>query len=717
MALIGQIRKNSWIIVVFIALGVGGFLLMDIMTSGNAPGGGGSQMVIGEVEGEKFDRAQFERTYSMLYQNSGGNPYANRGQLWNWFIENQLISAEADELGLGVSREEIRELEFGDNPSQIIVQRFSNPAQPGAVDREQLNNIKTIIDENRVQEAIEQGQIAPSFTDYWLHQRKEIVKERLQSKLAALVSKAMYTPNWMAEMAYAEQNQFYDFVYVKAGYDAVQNEEVSLTDEDIEKYLMANKARYTRKQEMRQLDYVVFNVTPTKADSMAIRDQIAGLANEFKTTDNDSNFVLRNEGTFSPSYVPKAELGSAADSILKMATGGVYGPYMDGGAYKVTKLIDRQTMADSADSRHILIQAQSPQDFVRAEKTIDSLMNLLNTGAASFDSLAMKFSQDPGSSSKGGKYENTTPGTFVPEYNEVLFVTGQIGQRYKIKTSFGYHIVEVLKRSASRTDRAKVAHIQRPIIPSEETQSAAYDLASSFIAKHNDLESLRQAVAKNKNLSIQTTEALDKNAFVLGDLGFSNDTRDMICWAFSADKGDVSGSVYTFTDETAYYDSKYVLIGLRSIQKAGLPSAEDARAEVELNVINEKKAEILKGRMAGKSSLNELASTFGAPIDSVNNASFSLPFVEGLGNEPKVVATAYTLEQGQLSAPIQGESGVFVLQVTRKAVMTPATNLQSTKQRVNAQMRGPVSTQLITTMREQADVEDNRATFDCGAQQ
>jgi len=717
MALIGKIRKNSWIIIVFIALGVGGFILMDIMTANNGPGGGGSQMVIGEVEGKKFDRNDFERTYGMLYQNSGGNSYANRGQLWNWFIENELITREAEELGLGVSRDEVRDLEFGENPSPIIQQRFSNPAQPGTVDRQQLDNLKQLIDENRVQEAIEQGQLAPSFPDYWLHQRKEIVKDRLQSKMVALVSKAMYTPTWMAEMLYQEQNQFFSFAYVKAGYDAVPNEEIAITDEDIKDYLNRNEARYTRKEETRRADYVAFTVTATAADSAAIRNQIAGLIDEFRTTDNDSAFVLRNEGVISPAYVGKEALGAAAaDSLGNMPIGSVYGPYIEGGMYKATKLLDRRVMADSADSRHILIQAATPAAFPQAEKTIDSLMTLLR-GGADFTELATKFSQDGGSSSNGGKYEGTTPGAFVPAYDSLLFITGQIGQLYKIRTSYGYHIVEVLKRSSNTTQRFKVAHLQEAIVPSKETQDAAYDKASVFIAKNNDLEALRQAIGADKSISVKTTGPLLRNDFLFDELGYSNDTREMICWLYAADEGDVSGNVYTFTDETAYYDSKYVIIGLRSVQRAGLPSVEEIRDEIELQVINEKKAEVLKQRMQGKSNLNELASTFGATVDTVNNATFSLPFAEGLGNEPKVIASASILDQGQMSAPVAGESGVFMLQIISKPQMTPASNLQATRQRANSQFRGPVVNSLVTTMRDMVDVEDNRSTFDCGAVQ
>ncbi len=714
MALIGQIRKNSWIIVVFIALGVGGFILMDIMTSGNAPGGGaGSKMIIGKVDGEKFDRNDFERTYSLLYQSAGGNPYANRAQHWNWYVENHIVSTEAERLGLAVGDQERADLEFGDNPSPIIQQRFSNPVQPGVLDRQQLDNFKNIINENRVQEMIEQGQLGPSFPDYWMHQRKEIVKDRLESKMVAMVTKAMYTPTWMAEMLYEEQNQFFSFAYVKAGFDAVANEEVTISDDDIEAYLKENKVRYERKFETRRADYISFNVQPSKEDSAAILKQMESLAAEFSTTDNDSTFVIRNEGSYAGTFVTSDALGSVADTMATIAVGSVYGPYMDGGMYKVAKLIDRRSMADSADSRHILLSATSPQDFVRAEKTADSLMNLLQAGAK-FEDLVNTFSQDPGSKANGGKYEGTTPGAFVPEYDRLLFISGEIGKRYKIRTSYGFHIVEVLKRSSSTTNRYKVAFLQEAIVPSKETQNAAYDRATAFIAKYKDLETLRSGAAAEKDLSILTTGPLQQNDFMFDQLGYGNDTRDMICWLFSASKNDVSGTVYTFVDENAYYDSRYVVIGLSSIQAEGLPSVDEVRAEIEPMVLNNKKAELLAAKMTSN-DLSSLASTFNTTVDTVNNTSFSMPFAEGLGNEPKVIATAYTLAAGKSSKPVQGESGVFVVQALQRAQMVPAQSLQAVQMQANGQARGQISGQLVAAMRDNIKIVDNRATFDCGA--
>ncbi|RMF00322.1 MAG: hypothetical protein D6772_06525, partial [Bacteroidetes bacterium] len=171
MALIGKIRRNPWILIVAIALGLGGFLIMDSVSQAAGPGNGMSQMVVGKVNGEKVRRTEFERVYGLRYGGATNtSPYQNRNGLWSWFVEERLLKAEAEEIGLTVTGQEINELEFGDNLSPIIRGNFSNPQQPGSVNREQLNYFKQVIENNTIDDEVAQGRLGPQFRDFWLMQ-------------------------------------------------------------------------------------------------------------------------------------------------------------------------------------------------------------------------------------------------------------------------------------------------------------------------------------------------------------------------------------------------------------------------------------------------------------------------------------------------------------------------------------------------------------------
>lgn len=715
MALIGEIRRRSWILIVMIALGLGGFLVMDMVNANQGPGGV-SQQSIGSINGKEIDQRAYNIKYSIKYNRSAASQYQNRAALWQWYVEDHLISEEAEALGLTLSDAEIRELEFGANPSPIVRNFFPNPQQPGTVDRQTLSAIQPIIESGNYDDLQNIGYDPQSFLNFWKMQRKEIVKERLQSKLSNMVSKGMYTPSWMAEMGFAEQNQFIDFAFVKVPYGDIPNDQISIADSDLEDYLTANSKRYMRDEELRRIDYVSFDVVATAADSAALRDEISALIPDFQTAENDSNFVLKNEGQISPFYLSDDELGRssqiAADTLFGMAPGTVFGPYVENGNYNLVKLLDRQVMADSADTRHILISAPTPDAFAAASVRADSMLNVLRSGAAEFDSLAIKFSQDPGSASNGGLYEGVTPNQFVPEFNRVLFITGEIGQLYKVRTSYGYHIVEVLSRTSATTERVQVAFISEGIVPSKETQDNAFQRASQFIANNRDLTSMISSADQASDLRAATSPAFDINAFSIPQLGSDNEVRDIVCWAFSADEGDVSPEVFSFSDKVRYYDNKYVVIGLRDVQEPGLPDVADIRDELELEVTKQLKGEAVSGQISS-TDLNALATQFSVSVDTASNVSFSQASNPQLGAEPKVVAKAFSMEEGQTSGPIVGEDGVFVIQLIRKPTLGQATNIPQIRQRMNNSARVQVPGSLVRFMAESADVNDNRASFDC----
>ncbi|MCB0555031.1 MAG: peptidylprolyl isomerase [Phaeodactylibacter sp.] len=701
MALISKIRKNSWILVVLIALGLIGFIVMD-MTSGQQSVFGSSQFTLGSIDGKKLDWNQFNRVEQVLYGNSGGEVFSRRQSLWNYFVEEAIVQEEADALGLGVSKTELLDLEFGPTPSPIIQQRFADP-NTRQVNFQQLNEIR---------KAIEDGTFTdPRMRSYWAQQEKEIIKDRLQSKINNMIGKAIYTPTWMVEMGHIEQNQAIDFAYVKIPFDEIDNTEVTLSDEDYKQYLKENEARFKQDEETRKLEYTVFDILPSAEDSAALRKKIADLVPDFETTDNDSAFVTRNYGQISANYFSKEELPPAiADTIFNIPVGSVYGPYVDAGDFQAAKLLDRVFMADSADSRHILIPADNPAAFTAAKKTIDSLENLLLAGTASFDSLAVKFSQDPGSASKGGKYENITPNQFVPEYNDVLFITGQIGKLYKVRTSYGWHLIEVLGRSASKTERAKVAFIREAIVPSETTQNEAFQRAQIFVGENRDIEQFRQSVEKLEGQEIEISTGLKKNDFIVGNLGAGQSSRDMVRWAFNADKGEVSPEIYAFQDPVSYYTNKYVVAALRSIQKPGLPSVENIKDEIEQQVINRKKGELIKQRIQG-TDLDAIAANFKTKVDTATNVNFASSFVPSLGSEPALIGEVFNLEQGQTSKPVVGNAGVYLAKVINKPVVGPANNIPQMRRVIAQPVRSQVNGQLIQAMKKNADIEDYRSKF------
>ncbi len=706
MALIGQIRKNSWIMIVLVGLGLFGFIVMD-MFSGQQSVFGSGQNTMGSINGRKLDYNEFSRAEQALYSNSGGDVFGRRNALWNYFVEESIVKDEAKALGLGVSRDELLDLEFGaDNKvSPIIRQRFADPNNPRVIDRNSLNQIK---------QAIETDQINPQYRSFWAHQEKEIIKDRLQSKLNGLVQQGMYTPTWMAELASNDQNQKVEFAYVKVPFDEIDDGNVELTDADYQNYLTENAGLYKQDEETRKVGYVSFDVLPTQSDSANLRKTISDLIPKFKSSTDEAVFAENNYGSYDAAYVKKDGLSPAiADELFNAEVGTVVGPYLDGNAYNAVKLIDRMTVADSVRSRHILIRsAGDPISLAQAQKTIDSLKTLIDAGTHRFDSLAVKFSQDASNASKGGDLGSATPGMMVKPFNDLIFYDAEPGKVYSVTTRFGVHLVEVLKRKYIKNEEGvKVAYVRQSIIPSEDTRKNKYNEVMEILGNNRGIEALTKVVNDSPDLEMEEGPLVKANDFNFGELGSGQPSRDIIKWAFTADKGDVSPTIYTYQDPVELYENKYVIATLQAIQPAGMPTVANLKSEIEALVRNQKKGEFLAGKIGGQ-QLDGIANSYSSEVDTARNVNFSSSYLQGLGNEPKVIASAFNLPLNSVSKPITGNNGVYVLKVYNKpAAATTAANIPAIRRSTSATAKGYVASQLIQSMKKNVDITDNRSKF------
>lgn len=700
MAIIGKIRSKSWILIIMMFLGLASFILMDMLSGKTSVFGGSSQLDAGSVNGKNISWSEFQRTESVLSQNSRSDAFQRRSAIWDFFVEKAIVDNEADGLGLVVSKDELLELEFGQNLSPVVQNRFTNP-QTRQVNRENLNQYKKAIEENTLSEPAKQ---------FWRVQEEQIIKDRLQTKLSSMVEKAMFTPSWMVEELEKEQNKNISFNYVKVPFDAVANTEVTVTDADLSKYLNSHKAEFTNKEETRKVDYVSFTIKPSAKDSSNILSKFSPLKADFRSSTNDSLFVAINSGIMTNGYLTKDKItiGGISEQLFTEPVGTVFGPYVDRTNYQLTKLQDRRVLPDSAKSRIILIQAQSPDQFVAANKTIDSLLQLINSGT-DFAELAKKHSQDPTSAGNGGDYNYVALNQVIPAWQDLIFFKGQIGKVYKVTAPYGVQLVEPQGRKGEEKEYVKIASITQSIIPSDETIADVFDKASKFINENKTLDEMK-ASAQNMNLFVKSSAPLKKNDFIVGELGSSQSSRDIVKWAFQNSVGTISPSVYSFEDPVNYYTNKYVVAGLRSIQSAGLPSVANIKEELMPLVMNLKKGEILKGKITSK-DLNSIASTYGTQVDSATDIKFSSSFVPGMGTEPKVIAKALTLAQNVVSNPIVGENGVYIVNVTSNQTSNASSNVGALRKVFNSKYTANIKSQLIKSIKDNAEISDNRSTY------
>ncbi len=704
MALIGKIRNNMWFVFVLIALATAAFILMDASGPGGF-GGNTANAAVGVVAGEKIKQMDFERAYQALFSNVQ-NPNAGREVLWNFMIEDKIVAKEASKLGMSIGEDELDDLQFGTNLSPIIRQNFTNAS--GQLDVNQLQQIKNQLESG--------GPINPQLQQFWSEQQKQIKKEQLETKLSSLAEKAVYTPNWMAERGFKDESGTVDIAVVKIPFDNIPASDISVTDQDIRNYLQENKADYELEEENRKIEYFTLEVIPTGEDSIDLLTQSEALIATFKTTPDDSSFAIANNGFLTPLYLKAEQLDEFyTDKLPDYEVGEVYGPYILGNSYQGIKLVDKRILPDSVRARHILrnVNPGNEQQLQEANRIIDSLENVLSRDRSKFAELAEQFSDDLSNNIEGGDLGYFAQGRMVKSFNDICFIDGQEGNLYKVRTQFGVHLVYIEDQLfKDRNPSYKIAVVNTNIIPGKETQSVGYDVMLDLISSYPYLNELKQAAESNSDITVTTSPNLDINAYSIPVLGDGSASRDIVKWAFDGDRniGDVSQTVYEYTDPIIYFTNKYVIVGLKEINEPGLPLPEMVRSQVEFAVLNNLKAEKALNEISG-TDLTSIAGDYGVSVDTLTNLNLLNTFVAGLGNEPKVVGTAFGQGIGDVSQPLKGSSGIFVVQTLNKNIPEQASNISLIKRTMAGTKRSGMRLALREALKEHHEIKDNRAIF------
>lgn len=116
----------------------------------------------------------------------------------------------------------------------------------------------------------------------------------------------------------------------------------------------------------------------------------------------------------------------------------------------------------------------------------------VNSGETSFSTLALLYSEDPGSRVRGGELGFMGRGQLLPEFANVAFNLQDPNKVSKIvETEYGYHIIQLIEK---RGDRINCRHILlRPHVPTEAIDSSLVGLDSIADNIRNNKYTFEQA--------------------------------------------------------------------------------------------------------------------------------------------------------------------------------------------------------------------------------
>ena len=706
MATLQKIRTRAGLLVaIVIGISLAAFILGDMLRSGSSLFQR-DRLEVGEVDGESIQYPEFQQEVEELgeiYRMNNEQSQLDedtwvqiREQTWQNAIRQIIMTDVYDDLGITVSSEELFDMLQGQNLHPIVQQLFRNP-NTGQVDRSAIVSFL---------KNLETG-VAPEQRDYWLYLEDQIVEERIQTKYNNLVGKGLFVTSNEAQKSLEQKNKQVSFEYIQLPLTSVTDSQVVFTDKELRDYYKENKENYEQ-QKSRKIEYITFHVSPSDADYEDAEQWMNDAISDFADAEDNVAFVNSNsDEAFDPTWYKEGELPQDINAWVfetGAEEGDIFGPYFENEAYKLAKLHAREMMPDSVEARHILLQVNTQQEMAAKQALADSLKTAIENGS-DFGELAREFSTDQGSAVQGGELGWFGRGMMVQPFEQAAF-NNDINEVTIANSQFGIHIIQTTDKG-ELTQQVQIATLVRNVVPSTQTYQNVYAEASEFAGNNTNKEEFDAAVAEQQlNKRVATVSENQRRI-----TGLDN-ARPLVRAAYETEVGDLledpqGSTIFDLGDD-------FVIATLSAATDEGVAAFEDVQDRVELAVIREKKAELLKEKagsaMEGKTDLDAIAAELDAEVRSASNINFNAVQIPGAGMQPAVIGTAWTLETDQISEPVKGTNGVFIVKVTSSTQGTDQ-DVEAEQMRLAQDLTFRANSQAYNAHREVVEVKDKRAKF------
>ena len=243
---------------------------------------------------------------------------------------------------------------------------------------------------------------------------------------------------------------------------------VQVSDAEVDQYLATLKAQNAGETEYR-LAHILVTV-PEQASSDQIENRRRRAEEALRAIKSGADFAQvaaaysdatdalqgGNLGWRSGARLPTV----FADTVRDQKVGTVSGVLRSAAGFHIVKLLEQRsrddaTLVDQTHARHILVRVNELTSEADAKSKIERMKDRLDSGA-NFAELA-KLNSEDASAAKGGDLGWLSPGDTVAEFDEAMKKLQLNQVSPPVRTSFGWHLIEVLERRKQdvTVDRAR----------------------------------------------------------------------------------------------------------------------------------------------------------------------------------------------------------------------------------------------------------------------
>lgn len=656
--------------------------------------GGGKTKYIGSVNGDDITYQEYQRAIESQRESTKQKTGKDipdeqmdqfRDQVWESLVTEKLITQEVEKLGIQVSNEEIKDIILGDNPPDFLKQNFIDS----------LGNF------NRA--AYEDAIFNPQ-NEKILTQTEEVVRQsRYREKLQSLLEAGVTVSEAEVKRKFIEQNTYMNANYVQFANSLFPDSVLSINEAEMRKYYEENADKF-KINAQRKISFVLFKNEPSKADSMLV---LKNLENVKKMVENDTAdfkyFVdIYSEVPYAVDTLTVSSFSNEAYQYLKHAKkDDSFGPVSSLKGYELIHLLNVIPSSEKfVRASHILISQQGDDEKNLAEA--NRIYNELKNGA-DFGKMALEYSKDPGSAKNGGDLGWFGRGMMIKEFENACF-SGKIGEIQKpIKTTFGYHIILVTDESSSKY---VVEQIVNQVQESATTKDAIYNEAKDFayLADKNGFEKEAELGGYN----IQQSSSFTQKSVSVPGLG---QNKRLISFAFENGLNSV-GDVFKVSNG-------YIVPKVSEVVPEGIGKFEDNQPKIRQLLAIEKKYsnslklanEVMKKADNDLNKVNQIDPRLHVETTGKFNSTTSIPLI---GKDNGFIQTALTLKVGEVSSPVKGLRGYYVIQLTEKTPFDSSLfKVQSSTIRNNLlqEKKNASLNEWLRLIKEKADIVDNRYLF------
>ncbi|MBE6343355.1 MAG: hypothetical protein E7065_08185 [Lentimicrobiaceae bacterium] len=700
MAAIGNIRKHYGLLVAFVGLALLAFVLGDLFKSTNSRQGTN----VASVGNEKITYQDYSNMVSMNLENAKASNagsitpeqnYSIHASTLEQMIRDIVMKREYKDLGLVVSSEELFDQFLGENPNQYVVSSFT-----GADGKFNRELVETYIRDFQT--------LTPEMQANWLNFERAIKEDRLNTKYDNLLKKSFYLPTKLAERYYSDKNDKVSAEVYAIRYNTIADSTVVLNDADKKAFYEENKNKY-QTDATRAIDYIVFEIKPSKADIDFSRNLVNDLKDDLASIENAASFVNANSDLpFDSAWKSRTDVPAEFENaIFSNGAGFVYGPYENDGYYNVAKVLDVENRSDSLMASHILVsyanalRSTETRTKDEAKSLADSLLNVIKKDSSKIETLAKDFSDDPSAQTNNGDLGWFTDGTMVYTFNEFV-QDNKVGTVGMVETPFGYHIIKVTDRNEA-APKARIAVVANEITASTATYQNIFAEANRFVTENTTAEEFNAAI-ENQGLNKRTFPTMRTTTNYI--TGISN-PRQIVRWAF--DENTKVGDMSSIFD----LDDMYVVAVLTKAVEEGDAPYQDIAERYEYVIKKEKKGAMLAEQAkAYGTDYQKMIDNLKGEKTTVDNVTFEGRGFGNFGVEDKVIGTVIGMKEGEVSEPIIGGNGLYVVKVVKETPAATTTDYSNIQREQRSKYNNQILNNAVySALKDMTKIEDNSILF------